>query len=99
MDENVMRKMIWSRKDAVEAKMAEAGFEALPEDERDAWVVSLMLDLSMETVLRCVRGEAKDGDLPLLWNEIDEVFKFGKRSALRPLKDVLARRETLKRPR
>ena len=30
MDENVMRKMVWARKDAVEAKMAETGFEALP---------------------------------------------------------------------
>ena len=33
-----------------------------------------------------------------MWEEIEEVFKYGKRSALRPLKAVLARHETLKKP-
>ena len=33
-DENKIRKMIWARKDAVDAKLAELGFVALPGDER-----------------------------------------------------------------
>ena len=97
-DENKIRKVIWERKDAVDAKMAEPGFEALPGDEQDAWVLSLMLDLPLELAARCVRGETKSGELPLLWEELDEVFKYGKRSALRQLKEALARHETLKKP-
>ena len=92
-DENKIRKVIWERKDAVDAKMAEPGFEALQGDEQDAWVLSLMLDLPLELAARCVRGETKSGELPLLWEELDEVFKYGKRSALRQLKEALARHE------
>ena len=97
-DENKIRKVIWERKDAVEAKMAETGFEVLPGDEQDAWVLSIMLDLPLEFATRCVRGETKSGELSLLWKELDEMFKYGKRSALRTLKEVLARHETLKKP-
>ena len=92
-DENKIRKMIWARKDAVDAKMAEPGFEALAEDEQDAWVLGLMLGLPVELAARCVRGETKSGELSLLWEELDTVFKYGKRSALRPLKEALARHE------
>ena len=99
MDENLIRKRIWARKDAVDAKMAEAEFAAQSADEQDAWVLSLMLDIPMELVGRCLRGEAESGDMAVLWEEIDEVFRYGKRSALRPLKDVLARHETLKKPK
>ena len=97
-EENKIRKVIWARKDAVDAKMAEPGFEALAEDEQDAWVLGLMLGLPVEQAARCVRGEAEAGELAQLWEAIEEVFKFGKRSALRPLKAVLARHETLKKP-
>lgn len=45
-----------------------------------------------------MRGETQSGELLLLWEELDEVFKYGKRSALRQIKDVLARHETLKKP-
>ena len=98
-DESKIRKVIWERKDAVEAKMAEPGFEALPIEGRDAWVLGLMLDLPLEVAARCVRGEAAAGEMPLLWEKIDELFKYGKRSALRPLKEVLTRHETLAKPK
>ena len=97
-DEKNIRKGIWERKDAVDAKMAEPGFEALAGDEQDAWVLGLMLGLPMEQAARCVRGEAETGELAQLWEAIEETFKYGKRSALRPLKAVLARHETLKKP-
>lgn len=97
-EENKIRKGIWERKDAVDAKMAEPGFEALTGDEQDAWVLGLMLGLPVEQAARCVRGEAEAGEMAQLWEEIEEVFKYGKRSALRPLKAVLVRHETLKRP-
>ena len=97
-DENKIRKGIWARKDAVDAKMAESGFEALAGDEQDAWVLGLMLGLPMEQAARCVRGGAEAGEMAQLWEEIESVFKYGKRSALRPLKAVLARHETLKKP-
>ena len=76
----------------------EPGFEALAGDEQDAWVLGLMLGLSVELAARCVRGEAETGEMAQMWEEIEEVFKYGKRSALRPLKAVLARHETLKKP-
>ena len=97
-DENKIRKVIWVRKDAVDAKMAEPRFEALAGDEQDACVLGLMLGLPVELAARCVRGEAEAGELAQMWEEIEEVFKYGKRSALRPLKAVLVRHETLKRP-
>ena len=97
-EENKIRKVIWERKDAVDAKMAEPGFEALAEDEQDACVLGLMLGLPVELAARCVRGEAEAGEMAQLWEAIEETFKYGKRSALRPLKVVLARHETLKKP-
>ena len=97
-DENKIRKVIWERKAAVDAKMAEPGFEALAGDEQDACVLGLMLGLPVEVAARCVRGEAETGEMAQMWEEIEEVFKYGKRSALRPLKVVLARHETLKKP-
>ena len=97
-DENKIRKVIWERKDAVDAKMAEPGFEALAEDEQDACVLGQMLGLPVKLAARCVRGEAEAGELAQMWEEIEEVFKYGKRSSLRPLKVVLARHETLKKP-
>ena len=97
-DENKIRKVIWERKAAVDAKMAEPGFETLEGDEQDACVLGLMLGLPVELSARCVRGEAEAGELAQMWAAIEEAFKFGKRSALRPLKVVLARHETLKKP-
>ena len=97
-EESKIRKVIWARKDVVDAKMAEPEFEALAGDEQDACVLGLMLGLPVEQASRCVRGEAEAGEMAQLWAAIEEVFKYGKRSALRPLKAVLARHETLKRP-
>ena len=97
-EESKIRKVIWERKAAVDAKMAEPGFEALAEDEQDAWVLGLMLGLPVELAARCVRGEAEASEMAQLWEAMEEAFKFGKRSALRPLKAVLARHETLKKP-
>ena len=97
-DLNKIRKVIWERKGAVDAKMTESGFDALTADVQDAWVLSLMLDQPLELAARCVRGEVESCEMALLWEELDEVFKYGKRSALRSLKDVLSRHETLKKP-
>ena len=97
-DENKIRKVIWERKAAVDAKMAEPGFETLEGDEQDAGVLGLMLGLPVELSARCVRGEAEASEMAQLWEAMEEAFKFGKRSALRPLKAVLARHETLKKP-
>jgi len=96
-DESKIRKRIWERRDAVDAKMAEPGFEALAMEEQDAWVVSLMLALPLDQVRRCIRGKADGDDLPRLWQAQDEVFKYGKRSALRVRKAALARQGSLKR--
>lgn len=97
-DENQIRKAIWARKDAVDARMAEPGFEALPTDEQDAQVLALMLDVTPEAARRCLGAEARADERERLWTGLDELFRYGKRSALRPLKDVLARHETLKKP-
>ena len=81
-DENKIRKGIWERKDAVDAKMAEPGFEALTGVEQDACVLGLMLGLPMELAARCVRGEAEAGEMAQLWEEIEEVFKYGMLSGI-----------------
>ena len=78
--------------------LADPDLAFLPIEEQDAWVLGLMLDLPVELAARCVRGEAEPGELAQLWERADEVFKYGKRSALRPLKIVLARHEMLKKP-
>jgi len=96
--ESKKRKLIWTGRDAAETKMAEPDFEALPLDEQDAWVLSLMLDVPLDLAMQCVGGTANGADMSHLWERIDETFKYGKRSALRPLKEVLIRHETLKKP-
>lgn len=91
IDENAIRKQIWERKAAVDAKMAESGFGALPLSERDAWVLSLMLDLPFDVSVRFVIGSPQAGERASVRAKADDLFKYGKRSALRALKDVLAR--------
>jgi len=102
-DENSMRKLIWERKAAVDAKMAEAGFEALPEVERDAWVLSLQLDVPFETAAMCMRtGEANSVDADVLAGvraKVAEAFRFGKRKALQELKRVVGRCPALNQPK
>jgi len=44
-DESKIRKLIWERRDAVDAKVAESGFGELPSEDQDAWVVALQLDV------------------------------------------------------
>jgi len=93
IDENSIRKAIWARKDAVDAKMAEIQSEDILADERDAWVVSLQLGVAFETVARCLAGTAKAEELAEIREKIAETFKYGKRKALRALKEALGRHE------
>jgi len=90
-DENAIRKALWTRKDATDAKMSEPGFEALPADEQDAWVVCLMLDLPFEQAKAFVVGGASEEVGGTVRGKIAEAFKYGKRRALRELKAALAR--------
>lgn len=105
-DESAMRKLVWTRKDAVDAKMAEDGFASLPEQERDAWILSLQLDVPLELATACVRscgeGEvasADNGALAEIRNKIAEAFKYGKRKALQELKRVVGRYPALNFPK
>lgn len=102
-DENVIRKLIWTRSEAVDAKIAEVGFEALAESQQDAWVLSLQLDMPMETAAACVEACQRAGDsepadetvLADVRNKIAEAFKYGKRKALRTLKMAISRYPSL----
>jgi len=105
-DEGAMRKLVWMRKDAVDAKMAEDGFASLPEQERDAWILSLQLDVPLEQVTACIRscgeGEvasAAAGALAEVRDKIAEAFKYGKRKALQELKRVVGRYPALNLPK
>jgi len=95
IDENSIRKAIWARKDAVDAKMAEIQSEDIPADERDAWIISLQLGVAFETAARCLAGTAKAEELAEVREKIAEIFKYGKRKALRALKEALGRHEGL----
>ena len=44
-EESTLRRAIWQRSDAVLAKMAEDGFAEPPRNARDAWIVSIQLDV------------------------------------------------------
>lgn len=90
-DENAIRKELWTRKDATEAKMSEPGFGALPVDEQDAWIMSLMLDVTLDQAKAFVVGGASAEVFEVVRGKIAEAFKCGKRRALRELKSALAR--------
>ena len=90
MEEIAIRRLIWERRDAVDAKIADPAFLALPVDEQDAVVISAQLDVPLELVRRCVGNVAADDELATLRDRLVETFRYGKRKALRPLKVALA---------
>jgi len=98
MDDNKIRKLIWERKDAADAKMAEPGFDALPADERDAWILCLQLDVPFDQAAACVGGTADAGAMENVRARIAEAFQYGKRKALRALKEALGRHPSLNVP-
>ncbi len=91
MDENEIRKVIWDRKAAVDALMADSEFYDLPGEEQDARVLGLHLGLPYETMRACVDGTAAESDVELARARIAEAFKYGKRKALRTLKIAISR--------
>jgi len=98
MNESEIRKAIWTRKDAVDAKMSEPGFVELPAEEQDAWVLSLQLDVPFEQAAACANGTASEAVAAEVRDKVAEAFKFGKRKALRPLKEVVSRCPALNVP-
>ena len=54
MGESEIRRMIWTRKEAVDAKIAEEGFLDLEPAEQDAWVIALQLGIEFDLARRCV---------------------------------------------
>ena len=98
VEENMIRKSIWTRAAALAEKVSGTAFADLPDAAQDAWVLSLMLDIPLETAEACVGGTASEADLEkTVRGRIAEAFKCGKRKALRPLKDVLGRYEHLQK--
>lgn len=96
MEESLIRKQIWERKDLVDAKVSEPEFLELSDDEQDAIVISLQLDMPLEVVKTCVTNTANDILMAELKSRIVEAFKFGKRKALRHLKEALSSHPHLK---
>ena len=97
-EESALRRAIWQRSDAVLAKMAEPGFDTLPQNERDAWIVSIQLDAPYGLALACVDGTAAPEVLDDLRARTCETFTYGKRKALRDLKAVISRRPQFNAP-
>ena len=97
-EESTLRRAIWQRSDAVLAKMAEDGFAELPQNERDAWIVSIQLDVPYEQALACVDGTAAPEALDNLRARAGQTFAYGKRKALRDLKEVISRRPQFNAP-
>lgn len=94
-EENRIRKRIWERKDAVDAKVSEPGYAALPAEEQDAWVLGLYLDIPLDQAAACISGTADAAALEAVREKAAETFRYGKRKALRALKEVLSRHEAL----
>lgn len=90
MEEASIRKQIWERKDLVDAKVAEPEFLELPDDEQDAIVISLQLDMPLEAVKACVANTASEVLMTELKSRLAETFKYGKRKALRSLKEAIS---------
>ena len=97
-EESAFRRAVWQRSDAVLAKMAEPGFEALAQNERDAWIVALQLDVPFEQALACVDGTAAPKVLDDFRARTCQTFTYGKRKALRDLKEVISRRPQFNAP-
>ena len=96
MTENSIRKQIWDRKARVDAKIAEPGFLELSDDEQDAAVIALQLDVPEDVAARCVADEATADEMTLLRERLSETFRFGKRKALRDLKEAILHHPHLK---
>lgn len=90
LTENAARKWIWARKDIVDDMTSSESFKGLPPEEQDAIVISLQLDIPQESVKRCLANEGTEEEMATLRSRIAETFKYGKRSAIRPLKMALA---------
>ena len=90
MEETSVRKIIWDRKAAVDAKIAEEGFLDLPPEEQDALVMSLQLGVDLEVVRRCVADTATEAELAEVRAKAAEAFQYGKRKALRALRTAIA---------
>ena len=97
-EESTLRRAIWQRSDAVLAKMAEDGFAELPQNERDAWIVSIQLDVPYEHALACLDGTDAPEALDNLRARAGQTFAYGKRKALRDLKEVISRRPQFNAP-
>lgn len=90
MNEGDIRKLIWERKEAVDAKIAEEGFLALTPEEQDAWVIALQLGLDYDVAKRCVDGAAEEAEIAAVRAGVAEAFQYGKRKALRSLRTAVA---------
>lgn len=90
MEESEIRRLIWERKEAVDAKIAEDGFLDLEPKEQDAWVIALQLGIEFDLAKRCVDGTASEGEYTAVRAKVAEAFQFGKRKALRSLRTAVA---------
>ena len=90
MDESEIRRMIWARKEAVDAKIAEEGFLDLGPAEQDAWVLALQLGIEFELAKRCVDDTATEEEIAGVRVRVAEAFQYGKRKALRTLRTAVA---------
>jgi len=90
MEESEIRRLIWERKEAVDAKIAEDGFLDLEPTEQDAWVIALQLGVEYDLAKRCVDGAATEEEYAVVRAKVAEAFQFGKRKALRPLRTAVA---------
>lgn len=90
MEETSVRKLIWDRKAAVDAKIAEEGFLDLAPEEQDALVLSLQLGVEVAVTRRCVAGTASEAEFAEVRAKAAEAFQYGKRKALRALRTAIA---------
>lgn len=90
MGESEIRRMIWTRKEAVDAKIAEEGFLDLAPAEQDAWVIALQLGIEFDLARRCVDGSATMEESAMVRAKVAEAFQYGKRKALRSLRTAVA---------
>lgn len=80
----------------VDAKVSEPEFLELPDEEQDAIVIALQLDMPLEAVKACVANTANEILMTEFKDRLAETFKFGKRKALRHLKEALSSHPHLK---
>ena len=90
MEESEIRRLIWARKEAVDAKIAEDGFLSLEPQEQDAWVLALQLGITFDLAKRCVDDTATEEEVADVRAKVAEAFQYGKRKALRSLRTAVA---------